>query len=58
MWNSTPNLQEWVTEEEGHPKEPPQGVCSLVWWLGPASWERAKHHFGEEVESRYNKQQP
>lgn len=27
VWNSKPNLRERVTEEAGHPKQPPQGVC-------------------------------
>lgn len=25
QWNSPSNLQERITEEAGHPKEPPQG---------------------------------
>lgn len=43
-------------EEAGHPKELPQDGSSLGWQLGPASWERAKHGFGEET--KHNKQQP
>lgn len=31
VWNSKPNLRERVTEEAGHPKQPPQGVCKP--WL-------------------------
>lgn len=37
QWNSPPNLQERITEQTGHPKEPPQGVREALdgSWVQP-----------------------